>query len=337
MSSTSEADGAKTRHVSPGVVEVFLPLPSKPSIINVFLIDCGNGEWALVDTGVALESSRVAFRGALAAEGIEPAAVTTLLGTHHHPDHFGASADFRACGGTAVYLHPKEKEQIEYARSAPATDMLTHGRRHGMPIPKDVQGAPKPSEVWAGTFDPTLEIDHFLEDGEILHLGNKRLQVVWTPGHTPGHCCFLDLDDRTLFVGDHLLPKITPHIGVFARGPQNPLGDFLASQEKVAALDAGLVCPAHGPVYSTHRKRAHQIIAHHEHRLREILDVVRQAPETAFGTAAQVFEWVFRDPEARMQKGAAFMETLAHLHLLEARGDVRAQEDDGVVRFRAVA
>ncbi len=337
MSDTIPPEAAKVRTVAPGVLEIFLPLPSKPSIINVFLIDCGSGEWALVDTGVALADSRAAFARALASQGIEAKAVTTLLGTHHHPDHFGASADFRADGGERVHLHPLEVERMEYSMTAATSDMIVHGRRHGMPIPDDVRGAPKPAEIWAGTFQPTREIDHLLEDGEVLELGRRRLQVVWTPGHTPGHCCFLDLDDRTLFVGDHLLPKITPHVGVFATGPKNPLGDFIASQEKVAALDAALVCPAHGPVYSAHHHRAHQIIAHHEHRLREMLDVIHTEPATAFETAAQVFDWVFKDPDARMQKGAAFMETLAHLELLHARGDAEREDRDGVIYFRASA
>ena len=50
-----------------------------------------SGEHALIDTGTARENSRDAFRRALENAGIEPGAVTHLLATHHHPDHFGAS------------------------------------------------------------------------------------------------------------------------------------------------------------------------------------------------------------------------------------------------------
>jgi len=333
--SGAAAGAAKVHRVAPGVLEAFLPLPSKPSIINVFLIDCGGGEWALVDTGVALAESRAAFAGALRSQEIEPQAIRWLLATHHHPDHFGASAAFRTDGGGEVYLHPLEAERMEYSLTAPPEDMIVHGRRHGMPIPADVKSAPNPSQVWAGTFHPTRSIDRLLEDGEVLELGRRRLQVVWTPGHTPGHCCFLDLDDHTLFVGDHLLPRITPHVGVFATGPRNPLGDFLASQEKIAAVEASLVCPAHGAVYSAHRHRARQIISHHEFRLREIADVIRRGPVHAFDTAARVFAWVFENPNARMQRGAAVMETIAHLELLHARGEAARVERDGVVYFNA--
>ena len=215
MTDPAAPNAAKIREVAAGVLEVFLPLPSKPSIVNVFLIDCGNGEWALVDTGVALEESRAAFAGALASRGIAPAAVTTLLGTHHHPDHFGASAAFRADGGRHVYLHSLEIERMEYARTMTTADMLGHLRRHGMPIPEDFSDAPKPTDVWAGTFEPTDDVDHRLADGEVLEIGTRRLQVVWTPGHTPGHCCFLDLDDRTLFVGR--LGRFTRNLQPYAR------------------------------------------------------------------------------------------------------------------------
>ena len=106
-----------------------------------------------------------------------------------------------------------------------------------------------------------------------LPLGDgRRFEVVWTPGHTPGHCCLLLEPDGILFVGDHLLPKITPHVGIGPNGPENPLGDFLASHEKIKRLDARLVCPAHGGVYEDHRRRASQLIDFHRVRKLTMLD-----------------------------------------------------------------
>ncbi|MEY4949358.1 MAG: hypothetical protein RL698_1569 [Pseudomonadota bacterium] len=329
-----EAPAARTREVAPGVHEVFLPLPSKPSIVNVWLLDCGD-QWVLIDTGVALEASRTAFEAALRGLGLAPGDVGTVIGTHHHPDHFGASEDLRAAGAARFFLHPAELERIDYALSAGAEDMVRHSRRHGVPIPAGAVDAPKPSDVWARVFRPTREVDRFLKDGEVLEIGTRRLEIVWTPGHTPGHCCILDREQRVFFVGDHLLPRITPHVGVYATGPRNPLGDFLDSQEKVARLDVALVCPAHGGVYTDHRHRARQLIAHHEYRMREMLDTVQAGPATAYEVARRSFRWVFEDGADRFHMGAAVMETLAHLELLAARGAIAPEERDGVVRFRA--
>jgi glyoxylase-like metal-dependent hydrolase (beta-lactamase superfamily II) len=333
---TAGSPPAKTREVAPGVFEVFLPLPSRPSIINVYLLDCG-GEWALIDTGVALAPSREAFHGACTEIGLAPQAISHLIGTHHHPDHFGASAALREEIAGAVLLHPAELERIEYVFSAGPEDMIRHSRRHGMPIPPGVTEAPKPSDVWAGTFQPTRRVDQLLADGDVLSIGKRRLAVVWTPGHTPGHCCLLDLDARVLFVGDHLLPKITPHVGVYATGPTNPLGDFVASHEKIAALDdVSLVCPAHGPVFRDHRYRARQIIAHHEYRMREMRDVIRAMPSSAFTVAKRAFAWVFEEGADRFHMGAAVMETIAHLELLRARGAAVTEESEGVLFYRGV-
>jgi glyoxylase-like metal-dependent hydrolase (beta-lactamase superfamily II) len=331
-----DPQSVKLREVAPGVVQVFLPLPSKPTIVNVYLLDCG-GEWALVDTGVALRDSREALLAAAREIGVEPGAIKNLLATHHHPDHFGASRAYREEMGGAIHLHPLELDRIAYALSAGAEDMVVHSRRHGIPIPATgMVGAPRPSDVWAGTFQPVTEVQHPVADGEVLELGKRRLQVVWTPGHTPGHCCYLDLGDRVLFVGDHLLPKITPHVGVYATGPTNPLQDFLASQEKVAALDVRLVCPAHGGVYADHRHRARQLVAHHEVRASEMYDVLQAGPATAYEVARKAFRWVFEEPvENRFQIGAAVMETIAHLELLRGRGLVERHEEEGLLRYAA--
>lgn len=337
-SSREQPDGeAKTRDLGNGIIEVFLPLPGKPTIVNVYLVDLGNQEWALVDTGTARENSRRALKRALAKHGLDLSQIKHLLATHHHPDHFGASASLVSDCGVRVHLHPKERETIGWMMQVSGKAMLDHVRRHGIPVPRETTEAPEPANnVWAEGFKPAKAVDHELVDGEILELGKCRFQVVHTPGHTSGHCCFHELESGVLFVGDHLLPKITPHVGVFAGGPQNPLGDFIASQEKCEALQGvSLVGPAHGGVYRDHAHRARQLIAHHEHRMRQMSDYLRRNAGTAFEVAQQTFKWVFEgDPEVqRFNRGAAVMETIAHLNLLEARGKASSEERDGVVYF----
>jgi glyoxylase-like metal-dependent hydrolase (beta-lactamase superfamily II) len=331
--------GPKTRDLGNGIIEVFLPLPGKPTIVNIYLVDLGKGEWALVDTGTGREQSRDAFRSALAELGIPESAVRHLLATHHHPDHFGASNALAQDLGTRIHLHPLERETIDWMNEISATAMLDHVRRHGIPVPKDTNDAPKPANVWADTYKPATHTDHELVDGEILDLGRRRFRVVHTPGHTAGHCCFHELESGTLFVGDHLLPKITPHVGVFAGGPKNPLGDFIASQEKIGALEGvTLVGPAHGGVFRDHRHRARQLIAHHEHRMREMRDYLLCRSASAYDVAQHAFRWVFEgDPETqRFNRGAAVMETIAHLNLLKARDKATTEEREGIVYFHAV-
>ena len=96
---------AKIREVAPEVYQVYLPLPMRPSIVNVYLLKSG-WEWALIDTGMQSAESMAALTAALATVGCPPVAIRKLLATHHHPDHFGASRMYKEVVGGEVYLKP---------------------------------------------------------------------------------------------------------------------------------------------------------------------------------------------------------------------------------------
>ncbi len=323
-------DAPKTREVADGVVQVCLPLPMRPSIINVWLVRGGDG-WTLIDTGMHTGDSTAAMRAALDTVGIAPTDVRRIVCTHHHIDHYGTSGPYRDLMEAAVYLHPLEAERAAAARDAggePTEFMASHGVP---PAPLEKQ-LPPMRLVVGNLYCPAVP-DHLLADGDEIPLGDgRRLDVVWTPGHTAGHCCLLLEPDRVLFVGDHLLPKITPHVGIGPGGPQNPLGDFLASHEKIAKRDARLVCPAHGGVYEDHRKRASQLIDFHRVRKLAMLDLIRKHSLTAYEVALDAFAIT---PGNRFQVMAATSETLAHLELLRLEGRALRSEAAGVVRYQA--
>ena len=76
----------------------------------------------------------------------------------------------------------------------------------------------------------------YVNDGDVLHYGGYHLQMVETPGHTPGHMCLYDADKKILFCGDHILGTITPNICI-ELSTENPLNDYLESLKKVEQLD----------------------------------------------------------------------------------------------------
>ncbi len=55
---------AKITEVQRGIYELFLPLPMRPTIVNVYLIDCGGGQWTLVDTGMNTADSVATLKDA---------------------------------------------------------------------------------------------------------------------------------------------------------------------------------------------------------------------------------------------------------------------------------
>src|SRR5262245_18819425 len=97
------SDAGKTRELADGIVQVFLPLPFKPTIINVYLVRAGS-TWTLIDTGMHTGDSRRAFEGALVEVGIEPTDIAHIVCTHHHIDHYGTSGPYRDLSHAQVLL-----------------------------------------------------------------------------------------------------------------------------------------------------------------------------------------------------------------------------------------
>lgn len=323
----------KVQEVYAGVFLVHLPLPAKPTIVNVYLLR-GDGEWLLVDTGLNTRDSLAAMDAALAAVGCPPEALRTIVCTHHHPDHFGASGPLEARTGAAVWISRAEHASAGSYRIRERSDAATRFfTRHGLPMDR-FGHVPTPGEWWGSMYQPA-EPDGFLEDGAVLCIAGRTIEVVATPGHTAGHCVLRLPREGLLIVGDHLLPKITPHVGCYPDGPRDPLGDFLASQRKVQSLDAQLVLPAHGGVYRDHRHRAGQIVQHHEYRLREIADAVARRPLTAYAAAQEAFGFD-GDAPLTIQFPATF-ETLAHLEHLCVRGAVGREDGPVTTHYRARA
>ena len=323
---------AKVREVYPGVFVIHLPLPMKPTIVNVTLLHSGD-EWALVDTGVSTADSFDALTAALRQVGCAPQKISKLISTHHHPDHFGSSKAYKELTGAAVYLHPLEYEASKsYAPKGRSEESIRFFLQHGIPLHRFVK-VPSPGEFWDKLYVPTAP-DHFMEDGDIIRVGSFELEVITTPGHTPGHCVLYLRQQQLMIVGDHLLPKITPHVGVFPGGPTNPLADFIASQKKVQGFDVDLVLPAHGGVYADHRHRANQIIQHHRYRMQEMLDTIRRQSRTAYDVATISFSFDTNSP-LTIQFPATF-ETLAHLEYLRSAGKAVREEQGEQLFYRAI-
>ncbi|HXG17844.1 MAG TPA: MBL fold metallo-hydrolase [Methylomirabilota bacterium] len=323
---------SKIREVAAGIYQIYLPLPMRPSIVNVYLVR-GGEEWALIDTGMSSEDSIATFKASLQQVGCPLSAVRKIICTHHHADHFGTSRPYKEMTGAEVYLNPLEIPRMERMQSStPMPEALTFFRSHGIPLPESGDGLPAPGRYFGGLYAPTSP-DHSLQDGDVVFIGSRELQVVWTPGHTAGHCCLYFPQEKVFIVGDHLLPKITPHVGVYYSGPDNPLQDFLHSQQKVQLLDVELVLPAHGAVFKDHRYRAQQIIQHHKYRLQEIQDAARGRARTARDIAEDIFD-LGKEPSL-FQLMAATFETLAHLHFLLYEGKVKRLEEGDKVKFVA--
>ena len=135
--------------------------------------------------------------------------------THGHPDHFGALADLKKATGAQVLVHREDAEILE--------------------LP--------PMVFFGATFPQPPPADRQLEDRDTIELGDLKLKVIHTPGHTPGGICLLA--DSILFSGDTLFNN---GIGRYdlPGGNYEKLMDSL--HRRVLTLpEKTVVYPGHGP------------------------------------------------------------------------------------------
>jgi glyoxylase-like metal-dependent hydrolase (beta-lactamase superfamily II) len=314
-----------------------VPIPGNPlGTTLIYALECERG-LVLVDAGWHHEDSWAALRDGLGGLGLDVADVYGVVVTHYHPDHSGLAGRVRESSGAWIAMHTADADVVRLFHSMVAADSSRSWEGGAL----ERAGA-SPAEVKAHRLrdirhvpDPPAVPDRELTDGELVDLPGRRLRAVWTPGHTPGHICLhLEEDDR-IFTGDHVLPRITPHIGLYPYDlpDVDPLGDFLDSLKRISRLDATEVLPAHQHRFSGLAERAAEITAHHETRLAELAALLSVTPATLWDLTSALSwrqPWEQMTPIARQMAAG---EAAAHLRLLERRGTARRAGDGTPLRF----
>ena len=324
--------------VSDGVHRIPLPLPLDGlRAVNVYAIETEEG-LTLVDGGWAIDESRSRLEEALAPIGHRVSDITRFLVTHVHRDHYTQALTVRREFGSHVSLGIGDRATLDLVASPSYDD---NDPTVGQLL---LAGAPEVAESWAAfaadvpRSDPAWWAypDAWLEGDQRLSVGTRTIDAISTPGHTQGHFVFADRAAGLLFAGDHVLPTITPSIGFEPAYADLPLGDFLASLVKVRAMPDLRLLPAHGAVTSSTHARIDELVAHHDERLRLCLESVRRGRRTAYDVAAEL-PWTRHayplDDLDVFNTALATMETLAHLQLLAAQGNVTRADPAGVLHF----
>ncbi|MHB8594760.1 MAG: MBL fold metallo-hydrolase, partial [Acidimicrobiales bacterium] len=265
--------------VRPGLWSIPVPIPDNPLryvLVYAFELDSGV---AIVDAGWNTEDAWTALNLGLEHAGGSIADVRCVLVTHIHPDHYGLAGRVREESGAWIGLHPDDAEMLQ-ARYMETDDLLARMRvfLQEAGVPADKLPDLNMASMMIRSQVTMAEPDVLFEDGRLVDVPGWDLQTVWTPGHSPGHVCFYSQHHRLLLSGDHVLPRITPNIGVHTQQFPNPLGDYLESLLKVHNLEVDEVLPAHEYRFADLRPRLDEIIIHHADRLAEIETLLRSYP-----------------------------------------------------------
>jgi len=157
----------------------------------------------------------------------KPWKVTAILNTHAHFDHIAGNADVKKGTGAPLMAPRGDSSFMAQAHIS--------ARMYGL----DVDSSPEP--------------DRLLDDGDSIDLGDEKIKVISTPGHTPGGATFVT--SIGIFPGDSIFA------GSIGR-TDLPGGDYdtLISSIKARILsfdDDTPVYPGHGPATTVGRERAH--------------------------------------------------------------------------------
>jgi glyoxylase-like metal-dependent hydrolase (beta-lactamase superfamily II) len=128
-----------------------------------------------------------------------------------------------------------------------------------------------------------FKIDRLLEDGDVIACPPRKLRVVFTPGHAQGHICLFDEDARMLIAGD-----MVAGVGsIIIDPPEGHMGTYLASLEKLIALEPRALVPSHGPLLVDGTGRLREQLEHRRKRQAAVLASVPVAPGTTISAIVQ--------------------------------------------------
>ena len=326
----------------PGIHRFKLPLTGSPlKYVNAYLLPSSSGH-LLIDTCWNTEESHTALAQQLQAVGIQLEEIKHIVITHAHVDHYGLAARvLRRCNAT-LSMHELEEKMIKLRyqnTKAFAIESNALLRTSGV----EEQYVPEPQEM-VDRFDRLVLYtapNTLYKGGETLAHGGFEFQIIWTPGHSPGHICLYDPKHRIFFSGDHVLPGITSHIGINPKAGPNPLDDYLHSLKRLLTLDVELILPAHGPPIKGFERRLKQIMTHHQDRKSEILKLLgeQDGPANAFELVTAM-KWYSKGRPSAWQtlrdfdQRLAIAEVMAHLASLVNDGDLTQNSHNGVVYYQ---
>jgi len=327
------------KEVTSGIYRLPIPLGNSPlGYVNSYLIQTENGG-LLIDPGWNTEDAFDSLEKQLAETGTRLEDISQIVVTHVHPDHYGMAGRLKQLSGAKIALHQVEKDYIEsrYVHMDGLLEQLSQWLAiNGVPA-SELSSLQTASTGVVGFVVPTLP-DITLHGGETIRAGSFNFQVLWTPGHSPGHIALYEPARKIMISGDHILPGITPNIALHPQSGSNPLDDYLNSLATVRDLEVDLILPGHKQPFNNLPARIDEITGHHQQRNAEIAEMVKEKAKTAYQIATET-TWLPNTGGTRWQdlspldRRLAVLETLSHLEFMRPGGKVGKSLRDSLVYY----
>lgn len=214
---------------------------------HTYVVDGGDGELALIDTGFdGSEEILANIRG----DGLDVSRIKQIFITHYHADHAGGCAPMKAATGARLVVPLEAAPAIRTADSQQTG--LDWAASFGF-YPADFDWQPCP-------------VDQEYTDGETMKIGSLELEAIATPGHCAGHYClllkgrernYLFSSDLVFWGGAIILQNVA----------DSSVQEYAASMNRVLEYDFDALLPGHGSISLRNGKRHVEMAANDFNRI----------------------------------------------------------------------
>lgn len=183
---------------------------------NTYVLVNDKSEAIVFDPGMSDSFEEKVFSDFIERNGLT---LKMILNTHCHIDHILGVDFVKRKYGVPFYAHQNDLEVIERAERSAA--------------------------MWNISFNGCPTPDHFLNEGDIIEFGQYKLEIVFVPGHCPGHIAFIDHAHKQVIIGDVLFKGSVGRVDLPGCNAEDLVNSL---QEKIYKLpEEYVVHPGHGP------------------------------------------------------------------------------------------
>lgn len=320
------------------VHRIQIPIPFPLKQVNAFYIH--DSEPTLIDTGINTDEAYEVLSHGIEKAGGNIKGLRRIIITHCHIDHVGLAGRAKKESNAEVWLHKWDINKIYRgdddnfkSKADIYRDFFISAGIPGGPIDAALNSMYERFRNFFGI----LIGENALEGGEIFKFDDFELEIIHTPGHSPGSVCLYNRQTRDIFSGDTLLEEVSSNPVAEITPPENgqvyqSLHIYQKSLAALRELDINRVAPGHGSEFSNHRDRIDQLFRHHKERRSQLLELLREYPEregkkypmTQFTLSGQLF------PDLKgFDIFLGISEVRGHLEILEKDGLVHSHIENG--------
>ena len=191
------------------------PFTFNPVQENTYVVYNEKGQCCIIDPGCYFASEEQELKDFMSQNGLKP---VYLLNTHCHLDHIFGNRFIHKTYGLILHLHQLEKPVLELGTAS--------------------------GQLWQLPFDNYDGELKFIDEGEVIRIGDDEMHILFTPGHSPGSITFYSKENKFAISGDVLFQGSVGRTDL-------PGGDFSLLEESIKTKlytlpEDVIIFPGHG-------------------------------------------------------------------------------------------